>query len=119
MTRDEFTKLFSKEMRARDYAISDCWVSGISFHHRTKYRRDKYILRYEGKKDINTKEWIPSGYEGEEKYFKFQVQGYETYQMDWDFDAHFTPMNYVIGKTDMRKFVDEVIEAVGEYYQDE
>ena len=117
MTREDFSKLFSKEMRARGYAISDCFVSGISFHHRTKYRRDKFILRYEGKKDISTKEWIPSEFGEDVKYFKFQVQGYETYQMDWDFDACFTPMNYYIGETDMKVFVDDVIEAVGEYYK--
>ena len=103
-------------MRAQGYSISGCYVSGISFHHKSKNRNDKFILRYEGAKDVyNNNEWVASGQEN--KYFKFQVQDYETYNRDWDFDAYFTPMNYYIGITDMKKFVNDVIEAVDEYYE--
>ena len=44
------------------------------------------------------------------------MQDHETYNLDWDYDAHFTPMRYYIGVTDMNQFVEGVIVAVGEYY---
>ena len=116
MTREEFNKLFSKEMRARGYAISACYVSAIVFHHRTKFRNDKFVLRYEGKRDHMAKEWIPTEDHRGNFCFEFQVQDHETYNLDWDYDAHFTPMRYYIGVTDMKQFVEGVIVAVGEYY---
>ena len=107
MTREEFNKLFSKEMRARGYAISACYVSAIIFHHRTKFRNDKFVLRYEGKRDHMAKEWIPTEYHRGNFCFEFQVQ---------DHEAYFTPMRYYIGVTDMKQFVEGVIVAVREYY---
>ena len=112
MTRDEFTKLFSNEMRARGYAISACYPKSIIFHHRSRCRDDKFVLRFEGHCES---EWKASKYD-DDLFFEFQVQDHETYNRDMDFDAYSTMIHYHIGKTEMKEFVDRVILAVDRYY---
>ena len=111
MTREGFTELFSKEMNARGYPVTESYRVGIFFHNKSDNR--EFILRFEGKTE--GEEWLVSGQDS--NYFEFQVQDYDSYNRDNDYDGHSTQMDYDIDKADMKEFVDWVIEAVGEYYE--
>ena len=113
MTRDEFTERFSKEMTARGFVIVERYANCITFYLNSRPDMEDWIvLRYRGRKE--SKEWVASE-DGGRSFFEFQVQDHETYNLDWDWNTNCTHLEYTIGETDMRVFVDEVIKAVGKY----
>ena len=115
MTKEEFTELFSKEMTERGFVIVERYTNCITFYHRLKPNREDWIvLRYRGKK--NHKEWVASEDEGK-RYFEFQVQDHETYNLDWDWNTNCTQLDFVIGETAMKVFVDEVVKAADKYLE--
>jgi pyruvate/2-oxoacid:ferredoxin oxidoreductase beta subunit len=113
MTREEFTELFSKEMTARGFVIVEKYANCITFYHNSKPAiEDWLVLRYGGKKE--NKEWVATE-DDDKRYFKFQVQDHETYNLDWDWNNNCTSLEYVIGETEMTVFVDDVVKAAGKY----
>lgn len=89
MTREVFVELFSKEMNSRGYPVSEgSGRQGVSFKNKADNR--EFILRYEGETD--GQEWLVSEVDG--NYFEFQVQSYESFDRDYDYDRHCTPMDY-------------------------
>ena len=113
MTREEFTELFSEEMTARGFVIVEKYANCITFYHNSKPAiEDWLVLRYRGKKD--GKEWVATEDE-DKRFFKFQVQDHETYNLDWDWNNNCTSLEFVIGETVMTVFVDDVVKAAGKY----
>ena len=113
MTKEEFTELFSNEMTFRGFVIVERYTNCITFHRNSKPdMKDWIVLRYRGKKDH--KEWVATE-DGEKRYFEFQVQDHETYNLDWDWNTNCTHLSFVIGETDMKVFVDDVVKAVRKY----